>query len=140
MAGGGGGEEGEFGLQIAPLLDVLFVLLLFFMVNAGLQEQEAELTIQLPGGGRPGEGAPQTPIRLGIEADGVIRWEDAPIADGADYELTRLIARLKLMQEEHDDLPVIITPQPAATHQRVIDVLSACNEAKVKNLAFGSPR
>ena len=27
MAGGGGGGEGEFGLQIAPMLDVMFVLL-----------------------------------------------------------------------------------------------------------------
>ncbi|NBR68735.1 MAG: biopolymer transporter ExbD, partial [Verrucomicrobia bacterium] len=30
MAGGGGGGEGEFGLQIAPMLDVMFVLLMFF--------------------------------------------------------------------------------------------------------------
>ena len=50
----GGVSDGEFGFQIAPMLDILFVLLLFFMVSAGAQKHEAALTTQLPGG-KPGE-------------------------------------------------------------------------------------
>ena len=34
---GGGSSDGDYGLQIAPMLDVMFVLLLFFMVMAGKQ-------------------------------------------------------------------------------------------------------
>ena len=35
--------DGEFGFQIAPMLDILFVLLLFFMVMAGAQKHETAL-------------------------------------------------------------------------------------------------
>ena len=50
---GGGSSDGDYGLQIAPMLDVMFVLLLFFMVMAGKQVKEAELGVQVPGRGRP---------------------------------------------------------------------------------------
>ena len=140
MGGGGGGEEGEVGMQIAPLLDVLFVLLLFFMVNAGLQQKEAELNIKLPGKGGQLSGAPKTPIRLTITANGTVLWEDATIGRPDDGELNRLVSRLTGMIELHDDQPVIIAPEPEALHQRIIDVLSAADQANVKNLAFGSAR
>ena len=45
-----GSVDGEHGFQIAPMLDVLFVLLLFFMMSAGAQKHETNLTTQLPGG------------------------------------------------------------------------------------------
>jgi len=138
MGGGGGGEEGEVGMQIAPLLDVLFVLLLFFMVNAGLQTKEAGLDVTLPGKGAPKEGAPKTPIRLAVLADGQILWEDAVIGAPEDKKLGALIAELTDTMQAQGDQPVIIAPEAEAQHQRVIDVLSAADQANVKNLAFGS--
>ena len=37
MAGSVGSEDGDMGFQIAPMVDVVFVLLLFFMASAGAQ-------------------------------------------------------------------------------------------------------
>ena len=60
MAGSVG--DGEFGFQIAPMLDILFVLLLFFMVSAGSQKHEASIVTQLPGTGPGGAQTPSPPF------------------------------------------------------------------------------
>jgi biopolymer transport protein ExbD len=132
---GGGNAEGEFGFQIAPMLDILFVLLLFFMVSAGAQKHEASLTTQLPGG--PPGGI--VPFEVGIDEDGQVNVAGAPVDDPADHALPQLVDRLKGVIAANPTQPVVVTPTRSTRHQRVIDVLNACAAAKVKNLAFGSP-
>jgi len=133
MAGSTG--DGEFGFQIAPMLDILFVLLLFFMVSAGAQKHEASLTTQLPGG-KPGG---DVPFQVGIDADGQVSVAGAPIDSPADHELPQLVDRLRGVVSANATQPVVITPTRSTRHQRVVDVLNACAAAKVKNLAFGTP-
>ncbi|HEX8295815.1 MAG TPA: biopolymer transporter ExbD [Chthoniobacteraceae bacterium] len=48
MAGGGGGGEGEPEFQIAPMVDVLLVLLIFFMSITTAQVLKVDQTIELP--------------------------------------------------------------------------------------------
>ena len=133
MAGSVG--DGEFGFQIAPMLDILFVLLLFFMVTAGAQKHEATLTTQLPGG-KPGG---DVPLEIGIDADGQVNVSGVPVGDPDDKQLEPLIDRLNQVLSANGTQPVVITPTRSTKQQRVIDVLNACAAAKVKNLAFGSP-
>jgi biopolymer transport protein ExbD len=133
MAGSVG--DGEFGFQIAPMLDVLFVLLLFFMVTAGAQKHEASLTTQLPGG-KPGG---DVPLEIGIDADGQVSVSGVPAGDPDDRQLGGLIDRLTQILASNETQPVVITPMRSTKQQRVVDVLNACAAAKVKNLAFGSP-
>jgi biopolymer transport protein ExbD len=132
---GGGNAEGEFGFQIAPMLDVLFVLLLFFMVSAGAQKHEANLTTQLPGG-TPGA---DVPVEVGIDDDGQVSVSGAPVDTPADSALPQLVDRLKGIVAANAKQPVVVTPTRSTHHQRVIDVLNACAAANVKNLAFGTP-
>ena len=131
---GGGGSDGEFGLQIAPMLDVLFVLLLFFMVSAGAQKHEASIDTQLPGG-QPGS---QIPVRISIDIDGQVTISGSPVDTPTDTALPDLTSRLKAIMSSNRAQPVIVTPSPSSRHQRVVDVLNACAAAQVKNLAFGS--
>jgi len=134
MASGVG--DGEFGFQIAPMLDILFVLLLFFMVSAGAQKHEASLTTQLPGIGAPGGAAPVT---VSIDAEGQVTIADAPYDSPTDPALPQLEKHLEGIISAEAEQPVVITPSRSARHQRVVDVLNACAAAKVKNLAFGTP-
>ena len=133
MAGSVG--DGEFGFQIAPMLDILFVLLVFFMVSAGAQKHEASLTTQLPGIG-PGGAAV---VQVGIDADGQVNVAGAPYDSPTDHVLPQLVQHLKGIVAANAAQPVVVTPSRSTRHQRVVDVLNACAAAKVKNLAFGTP-
>lgn len=134
MAGSVG--DGEFGFQIAPMLDILFVLLLFFMVSAGAQKHEASLTTQLPGNGKPGG---DVPVQLGIDEDGQVNIAGKPYDTPTDHALPQLLEKLRGVIEANAAQPVVVTPTRSTRQQRVVDVLNACAAAKVKNLAFGTP-
>jgi biopolymer transport protein ExbD len=118
------------------MLDILFVLLLFFMVSAGAQKHEASLTTQLPGG-MPGS---QVPLKVGIDADGQVNVSGAPIDTPTDSALPQLVDRLKGIVAQNAKQPIVISPTRSTRHQRVVDVLNACAAAGVKNLAFGAPQ
>ena len=108
-----GSIDGDHGFQIAPMLDILFVLLLFFMVSAGAQKHEATLTTQLPGG-RPGG---DVPVQVGIDADGQVNVSGAPLdtPDSNDHNLPQLVERLKGVVAANDKQPVVIVPS-RSTH------------------------
>jgi len=127
-------NDGEFGFQIAPMLDVLFVLLLFFMVTAGMQKREATLTIPLPG---PGNGpSDAVPVNLNITADGQILFNGVLVDSNAGSHLPETTERLKAVLAGAAERPIIIEPDASARHQRVVDVLNACKAAMVRNVAF----
>ncbi len=131
---GGGGSSGDFGLQIAPMLDILFVLLLFFMVAAGSVKHEASIATQLPGG-QPGK---FVPVQITIDADGQVSVNNAPTDTTEGDALPETIARLKGLTASNPNQPVIVIPTASTREQRVVDVLNACTAAGVKSLAFGS--
>jgi len=135
MAGGGGGGEGEFGLQIAPMLDVMFVLLMFFMVMAGQQVKEAELGISVPG--RSVATTAKTPVTIRVAADGVVTFNDTPIDKRDDSDMPQLRTRLRGLIDAFPDQSVIIRPPDNAPYYRVIDVLNACGAERVQKLTFG---
>src|SRR5450631_4064630 len=131
---GGGNAEGEFGFQIAPMLDVLFVLLLFFMVSAGAQKHEAFLTTQLPGiGVAPGG---EVPAQIAIDDDGQVNISGGHVDTPTDHALPELVGKLKGIVAANAKQPVVVTPTRSTKQQRVVDVLNACAAANVKNLAF----
>jgi len=133
---GGGGSDGEFGLQIAPMLDILFVLLLFFMVAAGSQKHEASIVTQLPGGGSGP--SPKIPVQVTIDADGQVNINNAPVDTTTGDDLPETISRLKAILGNNPTQPIIISPTASTKQQRVVDVLNACTAAGVKDLAFGA--
>ena len=125
--------DGEFGFQIAPMLDILFVLLLFFMVSAGSQKHEASIVTQLPGIGPGGA----VSMQIGIDEDGQVSIANSPVGGPDDRHLQELIDRLKTAVAQDANRSVVVTPTRSTKQQRVIDVLNACQAARVKNLAFG---
>jgi len=130
-----GSVDGDHGFQIAPMLDILFVLLLFFMVSAGAQKHETNLTTQLPGG-QPGS---QVPATINIDSDGQVSINSVSADSPDNHALPETVDRIKAMIKSEPTKPFVITPTRSTRHQRVIDVLNACASAGVKNLAFGSP-
>ena len=136
MAGSVGSEDGDIGFQIAPMVDVVFVLMLFFMASAGSQIVEKELRVNLPSSGPPGNET-HIPIIIDISSDGAVSINTENYAAPADKDLKRLKDWLKNAVDTLGDKdPVIIRPSPDTKHGRIIDVLNAAAFAKIKNLTF----
>jgi biopolymer transport protein ExbD len=137
MAGSVGSEDGDMGFQIAPMVDVVFVLLLFFMASAGSQIVEKELTINLPSG--QSKGGPitnVTPMVIEISRDGQVTMNNDAFGSPTDRNLLQLKEKLKGILEYGSNDPVIIRPNGDTRHERIVDVLNACSYAGVHNLSF----
>lgn len=140
MSGGGVTEDGDVGFQIAPMVDVVFVLLLFFMASAGSQVLELELNISLPSGRTASAmvGVPTTPIIIDIMADNQVQMNNKVYDSPSSKELPELKTWLKeTIAKFGDKDPVIIRPDPQTKHDRVMDVLNAASAAGVTKLSFG---
>jgi biopolymer transport protein ExbD len=134
MAGSIGSDDGDMGFQIAPMVDVVFVLMLFFMACAGSQVVESQLNVNLPAGsGQSGK----TPIIIDISSDGLVSINNTGYGQPNDKNLNALYDWLKNTIETFgSEDPVIIRPSPDARHERIIQVLNAAAKAQVKNLSF----
>ncbi|MEO6847536.1 MAG: biopolymer transporter ExbD [Chthoniobacterales bacterium] len=140
MAGGGASEDGDIGFQIAPMVDVVFVLLLFFMASAGSQIVEHELNISLPSGRGAADpnAVPNTPIIISIDGKGAVSANEQNFDNPGDKTLPGLRTYLKGIMDRYGGKdPVIIRPTPDARQDRIIDVLNAAAASGVTKLTFG---
>ncbi len=137
MGGSVGSDDGDIGFQIAPMVDVVFVLMLFFMASAGSQIVENELNIALPSGAPASATATaKTPIIIDISAEGQVVGNNQSFGTPTDRSLPSLRDWLKSTQGFGGEDPVIIRPNSQTRHERIIDVLNACAAAGIKNLTF----
>lgn len=131
-------EEQELEFQIAPMVDVVFMLIIFFMLSAAVKSTEFELGMTLPGTSNEKQsGTPPTPIELSIREDGAVLFNELEVGKSDDKDLQELQDRLKkAIQLFGDEQPVIIQPRPLTVHSRIVDVVNACAAANVKSLSF----
>ena len=137
-------EQLAVGFQIAPMIDVVFVIMLFFMVMVGSVKVERELKSQLPGLAPHSADAPQEmpdEIIVGVEESGAVTLNEEEFDTGRpDKALPTFIDTLKRLKQEADNrnAKVIVTIQAEeqATYERVIDVLNALSVAKIANVTF----
>lgn len=127
-------------LQIAPLIDVVFLLLIYFMVTASMIKKEADLSFMLPA-------KVDTPDPISLPIEVLIEVSDVGdiMIEGMVFgqnesNLDDLISQLITLKEAADssqsDLIVNIMPADKALHGRVVKVMDACAAAKVKNMSF----
>ncbi len=138
--------EVNLGFQIAPMIDVVFVILLFFIVQASdIQVENAHVT-KLPG---TVEGSTETvlpdEIAVRIEDDGQVYLNDDPLDAPETKNLPEFAGSLNSLREASDasksKVLVTIYANELARYERVIDVLDALSRAKITDVTFqaGSP-
>jgi len=129
------------GFQIAPMVDVVFVIMLFFMVMAGAVKVEKELATKLPGS-IESSGAVEfnDETIISISDEGEVSLNDEPLDPADSTALPALRATLMRLKEsaDHAKQPVVVTIEsdPHAKYSRAIDVLNALASAKITNVTF----
>jgi len=127
-------------LQIAPLIDVVFLLLIYFMVTASLIKKEGDIAFVLPAN-IPAEEMNEMPVEILIEitGDGVVQVEGLRFG-ATDHMLDDLVIQLaglkQIARSQNAPFAVNLIPNSETLHDRVIDVMDACAAAGVKNLSF----
>lgn len=135
MASSVDSADGEIGFQIAPMVDVVFVLMLFFMAIVGAQVVTKELNAFLPSPphGKADPGA----VIVEIGADGSVSFNSEPIGLPGDSQLDGLRDKFRLILREFGDKdPVMLRPESSVRQERVIEVLSAIQSAGVGKVTF----
>lgn len=133
----------KVGLQIAPLIDCVFLLLIYFMVSSSLKRSEADLSLTLPG-----QVAQSMELKMldeqiiEIFADGAIVLNEKTYAASFQANLTQLeytLTRYREASRMANTMAMItIIAADESIHERVIDVLNACAGAGITNVTFGS--
>jgi biopolymer transport protein ExbD len=139
--------EVNLGFQIAPMIDVVFVIMLYFMVMAGAVQVENAHNTKLPGTVQVAESDTPMPdeIAIRIEDDGQVYLNDDPLDTPEIKLLPELAINLNQLRESSEasksEVLVTIYANEQAKYERVVDVLDALSLAKITNVTFqaGSP-
>jgi biopolymer transport protein ExbD len=118
-------------LNLTPMIDVVFLLIIFFMAASKFAEVEADIELQLPevAAAAPLTSAPKQRT-VSIERDGQVQL------DGEIVSLDELTSRLSSAQREYSQLSVVIRGDAKCDFQHVAAALSACKDANISELGI----
>lgn len=133
----------EMAPNLAPMVDVVMVILIFFMLGAGFAVREGALPLQLPGSVGPGGEATVTAtptVRIRLEEDGPpmgarILVMDQPLSDGTPAALHAYM-RDKRAAGADPRGRVQITASATVRYKHVIAAFNACTRAGYENVQF----
>ncbi|MBU1693915.1 MAG: biopolymer transporter ExbD [Verrucomicrobia bacterium] len=133
--------EEKMEIQMTPMIDCVFLLLIFFMVSTTFYRQEADIGFALPGVADQSEAVeiPDEQI-IEIAEDGRVFLNELQYDAADDANLPELLKTLIRFKQTADanKVPALLTIAPAekVKHQRVVDVLNACAAAKIQSVTF----
>ncbi len=124
----------EDGLQInlTPMIDVVFLLVIFFMAATQFAGVERTLDLELPEVAGEGTGVvvAHEPTIVSVQADGSV------LLDGKGLSLDDLTADLKTLVADRPDLEVLLNGDARCDFQKVAAALAACRSSGVTNLGI----
>lgn len=141
MAGGGGGSEsGEPEFQIAPMIDVLLVLLIFFMSITSAEVLRIDKEIQLP----VAPDAKKKEKQAGAEGALNVKWEASKNKarfnfDGKDYEnIEEIVQVIQKIKGGNENYRVIIRGDKSLPAIEVQKAMNLLGQAGLENIAFSA--
>ena len=132
LAQGDETDPGPGRLLIAPVIDLVLIILCVVVVTFSARRLERELTIELP---VSDEAAPVrrsvAELVVNIDADGQIRL------NGQEVDLTLLRRRFQRATGAFAGTDAVLLRADGATpHRRIIEILSACRAAGLRSVSF----
>lgn len=128
------GEEPE--VNLAPLIDVVFLLLIFFMVSTTFKH-EAELKVDLPQASAKPEDMKRNQLEVVIDAQGHYFINDKMLVNNRLNTLKRAIA---LEAKGNTKLPLVIRADGKTPHQAVVTAMDAAAQLGIVHLSIATVR
>ena len=122
-----------YGFQIAPMVDILLVLLVFFIVTWNFSLSEKELDVKIPTARNakdPYQYVGQ--VVVNVRQDGSIVFNRQPIT------APELIAKLRELAKLYPDQAVILRGDQNTAYKSIVNVLDICRQANIWNVAFAT--
>ncbi len=118
-------------LSMTPMIDVVFLLLIFFMVTTSFN-RETEIKINLPEANGVEKSADKH-IVLRIDSEGIYYINNKQVVS---QEMTKLKAALRQAAGDDRDLPFVISADAKTPHQAVISALDAAGAIGFSRITF----
>jgi biopolymer transport protein ExbD len=129
-------QKETLDVNITPLIDVVFLLLIFFMVSTTF-ERESEIEIMLPQASTDAKVTDDFVMQVTVDAEGTF------YVNGKRVINTKLSTLMKAMQEvagDRKDPPIILSADAKTPHQSVITVMDAASRLGFVHLNFATTR
>jgi len=121
--------------QIAPMVDILLFLLVFFMLTWNFSRNEAELDVKVPAAREGKENRrPAGEVILNVKKDGAIVMNRRPMSSDELLETLTRVAKL------YPDQAVVLRGDENVDYRYVVDVLDICRAANIWNVAFATSK
>ena len=122
-------------MQLAPMIDILLLLLSFFLITRQLTRSETELSVSVP---TAEEGTQKNRSRgeiiINILGDGTVKVE------GSQVSLEQLHDKLSAVAKQWKNQPVRIRGDGGVNYQRVVEVIDTCQKSGIWNISFATQR
>ena len=118
---------------LAPMVDVVFLLLIFFIATMQFSQSERELNVSVPVA-EEGADAKQTvgEIIVNVRADGTV------VVDQAEMSQAQLFAKLTRIAAVHKNQAIRIRGDSKVEYQKIVEVIDVCQKAGIPNISFAT--
>ncbi len=121
------------GFLIAPMVDILLVLLGFFMLTWSFARQERELDVQMPSAGEAKEQRRSVgEVIINVKADGSL------VMNRRAMTPAELLAALSRVAELYPDQAVVLRGDQRVDYGHIVQTLDVCRRANIWNVAFAT--
>jgi biopolymer transport protein ExbD len=118
-------------INITPLLDLAFVLLIIFMITTPLLENSMNLVI-------PSSGAANAPVKAGqVQTISIDRRETIKINDRT-VSSADLVARLTELRRANPDVAIVIRPDRELPVQKLVSLMDALQRAQINKVGIAT--
>lgn len=130
-------EDEPPAMNLIPMIDIMFVVILFFLVTSRFASIEHSIALRVPevvGKGALTE-AP-APVVINVYADRQVTLADYQSHDETAITLTDLTSLLARKRDNYPDQAVLVRGDKQAPFQWVAEVLNACKQAGIRELGI----
>jgi biopolymer transport protein ExbD len=129
MSVGGSEESSMVDINTTPLIDVMLVLLIMFIITIPVMTHAVKLDMPRPQPANPNPPPPPEVVRLDIDFDGTIYWNDTAVS------MQTLESYLRRASQQ-PDTEIHLRPNKRAKYDNVAKVLAAAQRLQVKKIGF----